>query len=130
MALKDGAGLVKKYAMVNVQKYQWVAIGDTIEECEKDYRELLSTNGISNESQEERLEISGTIELIAPVVIEGITHYYIGITGSDELFDVDISDNELYEIVRYREGDRISLVYSKNHGLNPVVEIEPSITHD
>ncbi len=29
MALKDGAGLVKKYAMVNVQKYQTVAIGDT-----------------------------------------------------------------------------------------------------
>lgn len=31
MALKDGAGLVKKYAMVNVEKYQWVAIGDTIQ---------------------------------------------------------------------------------------------------
>ena len=130
MALKDGAGLVKKYAMVNVQKYQWVAIGDTIEECEKDYRELLSTNGIVNENQEERLEISGTIELITPVVIEGNTHYYIGITGSDELFDVDATDEELYEIVRYMEGDRISLVYGKNHGLNPVVEIEPSITHD
>lgn len=35
IALKDGAGLVKKYAMVNVQKYQTVAIGDTVEECEK-----------------------------------------------------------------------------------------------
>ena len=35
MALKDGAGLVKKYAMVNVQKYQTVAIGDTVAECEK-----------------------------------------------------------------------------------------------
>ena len=32
IALKDGAGLVKKYAMVNVQKYQTVAIGDTVEE--------------------------------------------------------------------------------------------------
>lgn len=29
MALKDGAGLVKKYAMVNIQKYQNVAIGDS-----------------------------------------------------------------------------------------------------
>ena len=65
MALKDDAGLVKKYAMVNVQKYQWVAIGDTIEECEKDYKELLSTNGIVSQSQGERLEISGVIELIA-----------------------------------------------------------------
>lgn len=125
MALKDDAGLVKKYAMVNVQKYQWVAIGDTIEECEKDYKELLSTNGIVSHSQGERLEISGVIELIAPVVIDGSTHYYIGITGSDELFDVDVSDEGLYGIVRYKEGDRISLVYTENYGLNPVQEIKP-----
>lgn len=125
MALKDDAGLVKKYAMVNVQKYQWVAIGDTIEECEKDYKELLSTNGIVSQSQGERLEISGVIELIAPVVIDGSTHYYIGITGSDKLFDVDVSDEGLYGIVRYKEGDRISLVYTENYGLNPVQEIKP-----
>ena len=125
MALKDDAGLVKKYAMVNVQKYQLVAIGDTNEECEKDYKELLSTNGIVSQSQGERLEISGVIELIAPVVIDGSTHYYIGITGSDELFDVDVSDEGLYGIVRYKEGDRISLVYTENYGLNPVQEIKP-----
>ena len=123
MALKDDAGLVKKYAMVNVQKYQWVAIGDTIEECEKDYKELLSTNGIVSPNQGERLEITGVIELIAPVVIEGNTHYYIGISGSDELFDADLSEEGLYEIVRFREGDRISLVYEENYGLNPVREI-------
>ena len=125
MALKDDAGLVKKYAMVNVQKYQWVAIGDTIEECEKDYKDLLSTNGIVSQSQGGTLEISGVIELIAPVVIDGSTHYYIGITGSDELFDVDVSDEGLYGIVRYKEGDRISLVYTENYGLNPVQEIKP-----
>ncbi len=125
MALKDDAGLVKKYAMVNVQKYQWVAIGDTIEECEKDYKDLLSTNGIVSQSQGGTLEISGVIELIAPVVIEGSTHYYIGITGSDELFDVDVSDEGMYGIVRYKEGDRISLVYTENYGLNPVQEIKP-----
>lgn len=125
MALKDDAGLVKKYAMVNVQKYQWVAIGDTIEECEKDYKDLLSTNGIVSQSQGGTLEISGVIELIAPVVIEGSTHYYIGIIGSDELFDVDVSDEGMYGIVRYKEGDRISLVYTENYGLNPVQEIKP-----
>ena len=125
MALKDDAGLVKKYAMVNVQKYQWVAIGDTIEECEKDYKELLSTNGIVSQNDGESLEISGVIELIAPVVIDGSTHYYIGISGSDELFDVDVSDEGLYGIVRYQEGDQISLVYVENYGLNPVQKIEP-----
>ena len=35
MALKDSAGLVKKYAMVNIQKYQNVAIGDTVSACQE-----------------------------------------------------------------------------------------------
>ena len=41
IALKDDAGLVKKYAMVNVQKYQIVAIGDSVSQCEENYLELL-----------------------------------------------------------------------------------------
>ena len=48
MALKDGAGLVKMYAMVNISKYQNVAIGDTVAECVKDYQNLLKQNGISS----------------------------------------------------------------------------------
>lgn len=46
IALKDQAGLVKMYAMVNVQKYQLVATGDTIKECEENYKLLMVENGI------------------------------------------------------------------------------------
>ena len=76
MALKDGAGLVKKYAMVNVQKYQWVAIGDTVQECEKAYVKLLTTNGITKSDATGIFETAkGRIAYFAPVVIEGPTHY-------------------------------------------------------
>ena len=44
IALKDDAGLVKKYAMVNVQKYQIVAIGDSVSQCQENYNELLLKN--------------------------------------------------------------------------------------
>ncbi len=71
MALKDAAGLVKKYAMVNVQKYQWVAIGDTVQECEGNYTQLLNTNGIVSENAEMYKEASGRIVSIAPIVLEG-----------------------------------------------------------
>ena len=37
MALKDYAGLVKMYAMVNVQQYQIVATGASVEECQSNY---------------------------------------------------------------------------------------------
>ncbi len=123
MALKDAAGLVKKYAMVNVQKYQWVAIGDTIRECEKNYNGLLATNGIVSKNTEDYPTVSGVIERIAPVTVEGSTHYYICLEGQEDIFDVNVTEEELYRIIRYREGDRISLAYEDNYGLNPVREI-------
>ena len=123
MALKDASGLVKKYAMVNVQKYQWVAIGDTIQECEKNYSGLLNTNGIVSRNAETLKEINGVIAAVAPVVLEGNTHYYICLGGVDAVFDVDMSDEKLIGVIRYREGDRISLGYTEGYGLHSVKEI-------
>lgn len=124
MALKDGAGLVKKYAMVNVQKYQWVAIGDTIQECEKNYNSLLSTNGIVSQNAEDYKSVSGEITAIAPIVIEGTTHYYVCISSTDDIYDVDMSKEELLTIIRYQIGDRVTLKYTEGYGLHSVQEIE------
>lgn len=46
MALKDAAGLVKMYAMVNVQQYQIVATGNSVRQCQENYHELLIDNQI------------------------------------------------------------------------------------
>lgn len=120
MALKDGAGLVKKYAMVNVQKYQWVAIGDTVQECEKNYTELLNTNGIVSTLPEDGKSISGKIESITPIVLEGNSHYYICLENQEDIFDVDLSDPSLISIIRYQIGDRITLEYIEGYGLHEV----------
>ena len=42
IALKDAAGLVKMYAMVNVQQYQIVATGNSVRQCQQSYHDLLS----------------------------------------------------------------------------------------
>ncbi len=123
MALKDASGLVKKYAMVNVQKYQWVAIGDTIQECEKSYSELLNTNGIISRNADQIKTVSGTVEAIAPIVLEGTTHYYICLEGVEDLFDVDMSNEDLIEVIRYQPGERITLGYTEGYGLHSVKEI-------
>lgn len=123
MALKDGAGLVKKYAMVNVQKYQWVAIGDTVQECEKNYMELLNTNGIVSEESGELKQITGTIESIAPIVLEGNTYYYLCVEGQEPVFVFDMSEVSLVPVIRYKEGDSISMEYTEGYGLNEVVGI-------
>ncbi len=124
MALKDAAGLVKKYAMVNVQKYQWVAIGDTVQECERNYTELLNTNGIVSENTDLYKEASGRIKTIAPVVLEGTTHYYICLENSGDIFDLDLSNRDLISIVRYQAGDSVKFKYTEGYGLHQVKAME------
>ena len=124
MALKDSAGLVKKYAMVNVQKYQWVAIGDTLKECEKNYTELLNTNGIVSSMAEELKSITGQIKSISPIVLEGNTHYYICLENSDDIFDLDMQDKSLIQIVKYQVGDQVVFEYLNEYGINQVKSIK------
>ena len=117
IALKDDAGLVKKYAMVNVQKYQLVAIGDTVQQCEKQYITLLNTSGISAEATAAATQSkTGVIAKIAQGVIEGNSHYYLMLEGSDEIFDVSVV--EFLDIIRYNVGDRITIEYTPGANAN------------
>ena len=125
MALKDGAGLVKKYAMVNVQKYQWVAIGDTVQECEKNYTQLLSTNGIVGDIVGTGKSVTGKIESISPVVLDGNTHYYICLENQEDIFDINMADPQLIKIVKYKVGDSITIQYAEGYGLNEVIDFLP-----
>lgn len=124
MALKDASGLVKKYAMVNVSKYQWVAIGDTIGECEQNYVSLLNINGITVEDVESYLEKTGIIELITPVVLEGNTHLYIMLQGDNAIYDVALAQSELVDIIKYQVEDRVKFVYEQGNGIHRVKEIK------
>lgn len=124
MALKDAAGLVKKYAMVNIQKYQWVAIGDTVKECRKEYTKLLSTNGISSSAGGEDKAAEGVIDTFRVVVIDGTSRVYFTIEGYDEIFDVDLSLEETLDIVKYKEGDAIAIRYVEGDVLSQVTGIE------
>ncbi len=124
MALKDDAGLVKKYAMVNIQKYQWVAIGDTVKECRKAYNQLLSMNGLKNTAMEDIKTASGTIQTYASVVIDGTSHIYFTLDGYEEIFDIDLSNEETLSIVTYKEGQKITVTYSEGDPLTQVMEIK------
>lgn len=123
IALKDNAGLVKKYAMVNVQKYQVVGIGNTVEECEEEYRKLLLKEGLQEQKDESKKDtISGKITKIAQGVIEGNSHYYLMIEGSDKIFDVSVVD--FIEIIQYEVGQEIQLQYKAGEKTNVVTKIE------
>ncbi len=122
IALKDDAGLVKMYAMVNIQKYQWVATGDSIKECEKAYSQLLKTNGITGAASEQGKTVSGKIASLMPVTIEGTSHIYFALEGKQEIFDIDLSNTELLDIIKFQVGDVVHISYLE--GENPVKVIE------
>ena len=124
IALKDNAGLVKKYAMVNVQKYQVVGIGDTVGECEEEYKKMLLKEGIQKEEEDTReiLTTTGTITKIVQSVINGNSHYYIMLEGSDDIFDVAIAD--MVQIIKYEVGQEITLEYKVDEEVNIVLSIQ------
>ena len=124
MALKDAAGLVKMYAMVNVQQYQYVATGETIRDCEKMYRELLVSKGISTIEPGEIQEANGVIEVLQPVVLEGNTHYYLCLQGDDHIYDVDLSNTALIDAIRFQVGDRVKFAYEQTGSLCTVTELK------
>ena len=123
MALKDSAGLVKKFAMIDIQRYQNVATGDTVNECQKSYKALLATNGISSSSGnvEGMTTVTGTIKTMAQAVIDGNTHYYITLRGDEHIYDLALPG--LIEVVSYQPGDEITLQYSEDNPTSPVNEI-------
>lgn len=121
IALKDDAGLVKKYAMVNVQKYQIVAIGDTVSSCEAAYTNLMYENGIKEVEKDTReIEtITAKITKIAQGVIDGNSHYYVMLEGSDEIFDVSVVD--FIDIIKYEVGQEVTVEYKEGDTTNTVL---------
>ena len=124
MALKDDAGLVKCYAMLNIEKYQNVAIGDSVLQCESNYIQLLKDNGIVDKSTQEITNtesVTGVISKIMPVVADGNTHMYIMLDGHNDIYDVNAADN--IDIIRYEAGMNIKLEYIKAGNVNTVTSI-------
>lgn len=119
MALKDDAGLVKCYAMLNIEKYQNVAIGDSVLQCEENYKKLMQDNGIIKESDiveiKQTKSVTGVIETKTAIVTEGNTHFYITFASDEHIYDVDAT--VLYDIVRYDKGDNITFEYTEGDGL-------------
>lgn len=125
MALKDAAGLVKMYAMVNVQNYQIVSTGNSVVECEAAYKNLMADNGIETSETEpdkgELKTVTGVISKIAESVVEGNSHYYLLLDQSDTIYDVNVAEH--ISIIRYNAGDSITLEYMEGSDRCSVVKI-------
>ena len=114
MALKDAAGLVKMYAMVNVSQYQIVATGNTVAECESNYRVMLARNNLISADDTEvqpsdQQEVTGVIAEIRSAVIEGNTWYYLRLEQGDVYYAVSSADQRSAALLSV--GDTVRVQY-------------------
>lgn len=112
ISLKDAAGLVKMYAFVDVEQYQIVGTGQTIDEAKKNYRMALNLEDVVDITEaKESTEISGYIDAVASAVISGNTYYYFTMTDSEQVYTASI---ETYEKLPFlKAGDRVRFTYTE-----------------
>lgn len=115
MALKGEDGLVKMYAMVNVQRYNIVETGGTLAECETNYRQALAHEGLIGAGAAS-VDVTGETQLgdgviaeIRSAVIEGNTHYYVRVERGVAYLDFNTAS--LPRAVLLDKGDHIHYRY-------------------
>ena len=119
MALKGADGLVKMYAMVNVQQYNIVETGGTVAECEANYRRTLADNGQISDGEAEAApsdqeEVSGAIAEIRTAVLDGNSYYFLRLEGQDTFYAVNAAENPLAVILN--AGDQVTIAYTAGEG--------------
>ena len=119
MALKDAAELVKMYAMVNVSQYQIVATGDTVAQCEANYRRILAEKGLVSADDADlpltgQNEVIGVLEDIRSAVVDGNTLYYLRLTGDEHYYVISAAQQP--EAVIFNVGDSVAIRFADGEG--------------
>ena len=119
MSLKGEDGLVKMYAMVNVQQYNIVETGSTVAECEANYRRALADSGLISDGDAEAVpsdqeDISGAIAEIRTAVLDGNSYYFLRLEGQDTFYAVNAAENPLAVILN--AGDQVTIAYTAGEG--------------
>ncbi|MBP5353887.1 MAG: hypothetical protein J6Y67_01970 [Lachnospiraceae bacterium] len=109
MVLKDTGGLVKLYALVNVENYGIVATGTTQADAILAYRKTLARNGVSGTAENDVFPSAEiTVETVRIVELDNLAAVYI---TADDGTVYKSSLNEDESLVLVREGDKLTVSY-------------------
>ena len=118
LSLKDAAGLVKMYAFVDVQQYQIVGIGDTVNAAMANFESVLG----GSEEAPVGEPVTGILQEILPVVVDGNTRYYFRLEGADTVYIADLSRSSRLPFLR--PGDEVTVACSGDESPLTVVRLE------
>lgn len=122
MSLKDNAGLVKMYAFVDMEQYQIVGTGNTIDDARQAYLNSLSNNGVNAQTVPttpvEEVSVSGTVREVRSAVVDGNTKYFVTLLDQEPVYTLPVTLNDRLPFLE--AGDFITIVFSGEQ----VVQIE------
>lgn len=125
MSLKDDAGLVKMYAFVDVQQYQIVGTGATIDEARDDYNSKLGTaepeTVITTETS-----VTGIVSAVSSVVVDGNTYYYLMLENDPSVYIASIKLNAKLPFIV--AGNTVNITYGTDvDGIRTVTKLELAV---
>lgn len=121
ISLKDNAGLVKRYAFVDVADYQKVSVTDATLGIEKAAKNYLLAN-FKEIKSDKLLTRSIVITTLSSASIDGTTYYYL--TDENGLkYKISIKMNE--EVIPFiQKKDKLNIWYKFDNELTEIVKIE------
>lgn len=108
MVLKDDAGLVKLYALVNVENYSIVATGATQADAMSAYKKLLKQNNIDIGAD---TSVDITVENVRIALVSGVSTVYITATDGKVYKGYLEADESL---ILVRQGDKLNISYTES----------------
>ncbi len=132
MVLKDSNGIVKLYALVNVENYSIVATGTTQTEAKEAYLALLKQEGVIDNIPQQIAPVAPSVETktaeitvtdLRIVTVNGNSVMYI--TGSDgNLYKQAIAENEALMLLKIGEGIKVRYTDTEHEKIKAIVGVE------
>lgn len=119
MSLKDDAGLVKMYAFVDMEQYQIVGTGTTVDKAREAYIGALADEKIETDPNTETETIAqaqGVVTALASAVVDGNTQYYVKMDGVDGIVVLPASISN--ELPFLKVGDTLTVSYTNGKPTN------------
>ncbi|HEP1820007.1 TPA: hypothetical protein VB845_001852 [Streptococcus suis] len=123
VSLKDDAGLVKSYALVDAEDYQQVTVNNDVatlisQVTGTDASSLAGLSTSDSGEVEEAEVVSGKVEALASQMIGGSTVYYI--QSADQIYKVKATEDSTDKLPFIKVGDSFTGQLDKNNYLKNV----------
>lgn len=112
MVLKDGAGLIQRYALCNVSNYTQVFQASTLEETLNGFRSMIGTIDEPQEEQVDLMSVSGEVEVLHTAEIDGYTYFYFTLIGDENLYMSSIENSNRQVLLQV--GTKVNIEYTES----------------